>query len=211
MQPDVRSRLLELVEIGRRFDVRGWVPATSGNFSLRDPDDAGAFWITASGRHKGRLEAGDFVRVDVISGEVTQRGFDGARPSAETSIHQTVYRHLPDAQVILHVHALAGTLLSRRAAPDASRPARVPLPNVEILKAFDLWEAEPNVGIEVFANHPAVPDIARDLGARLDRGAFEVPGFLIENHGLTAWAGSLPRAEYAVEAFEYAFQLALQV
>lgn len=210
-----RIGLIDLVEVGRRFDARGWVPATSGNFSVRDPEAPRGFWITASGRHKGRLGAGDFVRIDIGSGEPTERASEGARPSAETSLHAAVYRHVPDAQAVLHVHALAGTLLSRRAAPhassDAGAPRRVALPNVEILKAFDRWEPEPNVGVEVFDNHPSVADIAAEVDARFARGPFEVPGFLIDSHGLTAWGPSLERAEYAVEAFEYAFRLTLEL
>lgn len=213
MHDDLARRigLLDLVEVGRRFDARGWVPATSGNLSVRDPEAPRGFWITASGRHKGRLGIGDFVRVDVTSGEVTDRASRSARPSAETSLHAAVYRRVPEAQAVLHVHALAGTLLSRRPAPDAGGARRVPLPNVEILKAFDRWEPEPNVGVEVFDNHPSVPDIAAEVDARFARGPLEVPGFLIDSHGLTAWGPSLERAEYAVEAFEYAFRLTLEL
>lgn len=202
----------ELVEVGRRFDGRGWVPATSGNLSVRDPADPSGFWITASGRHKGRLTTADFVRVDLESGVMTAASGPGLKPSAETSLHASVYRHQPAAGAVLHVHALSGTLLSRGPASEGrDRPWRRALPNVELLKAFDLWDPEPNVGIEVFTNHSAVPDIAAEVDARFERGPFEVPGFLIENHGLTAWGASLARAEYAVEAFEFVFRLSLEL
>jgi len=195
-----------LVEIGRRFDARGWVPATSGNLSVRDGD---GFWITASGRHKGRLSAEDFVRAkldaEAVRGnaQVTDRGAEAARPSAETSIHAAVYQSLAEAQVVLHVHAVAGTLASLRASA-----AALLLPNVELLKAFGLGDAAPDVTVEVFDNHVAVPDIARDVARRLQAGPLDVPGFLIRGHGLTAWGASLDRAEHAVEAFESVFQLA---
>ena len=65
--------------------------------------------------------------------------------------------------------------------------------------------------MEVFDNHPSVADIAAEVDARLARGPLEVPGFLIDSHGLTAWGPSLERAEYAVEAFEYAFRLTLEL
>ena len=53
---DERRRTLadELIEAGRFFFARGWVPATSGNFSARAGDDD--VLITVSGRHKGRPE-----------------------------------------------------------------------------------------------------------------------------------------------------------
>lgn len=208
---EVVTSLEALADVGRRFDARGWVPATSGNFSIRDPADPRACWITASGRHKGRLTPADFVRVD-LHGQMTHRASDGARPSAETSLHVAVYRHVDSAQAVLHVHDLSGTLASRRAVMGAGASldgpgGRLALPNVELLKAFDLWDEAPNVGIDVFANHPAVPDIAAEVEVRLEDGLLEVPGFLIRDHGLTAWGSSLVRAENAVEAFEFIFKV----
>jgi methylthioribulose-1-phosphate dehydratase len=192
------ERLNSLVEIGQRFDARGWVPATSGNLSAREGD---GFWITASGRHKGRLTTDDFVRIDA-EGQLVEARAPGARASAETSIHAAVYRRVPLAQAVLHVHGPAGTIASWNA-----KSPELKLPNLELLKAFDLWDAEPNVAIEVFPNHPSVPDIAAEVDARLAEVRFDLPGFLIAGHGLTAWGPSLERAEWAVEAFEFIFEV----
>ena len=43
----------QLIEAGRFIDSKGWVPATSGNFSAKLSD--GSIAITVSGRHKGCL------------------------------------------------------------------------------------------------------------------------------------------------------------
>ena len=43
----------QLIAAGRFIDSKGWVPATSGNFSVRLPD--GTIAITVSGKHKGQL------------------------------------------------------------------------------------------------------------------------------------------------------------
>jgi len=48
-----------LVEIARDFHARGWMAGTAGNLSARADD--GHFWITASGKPKGRLEENDFL------------------------------------------------------------------------------------------------------------------------------------------------------
>ncbi len=188
----------ELVAAGRRFDARGWVPATAGNLSVRDGD---AFWVTASGRHKGRLSAEDFVRVD-LQGRVLERSTPEAQPSAETSLHAAVYRTQPRAESVMHVHSFAGTYVGR-----FQHEGRLALPNVEILKAIGIRGQCPNVSIDVFANHADVPAIARDIESRFDARPPLVPAFLIQDHGLTAWGASPTEAEYSVEALELVFQL----
>jgi len=51
-----------LIYVGREAFQRGWVPATSGNFSARiGPQE---FVITVSGRHKGFLSVDDIMRID---------------------------------------------------------------------------------------------------------------------------------------------------
>lgn len=61
---------------------RGWAPATSGNFSVRNRE-AGRIPITTSGLDKGTLTPDGLLEVDmegrVIGGE--------GRPSAETALY----------------------------------------------------------------------------------------------------------------------------
>src|SRR6185295_13172672 len=83
-----------LAAAARLFYERGWMMGTAGNLSLRLAD--GTFWITASGKPKGRLQAEDFLRV-APGGEVLKRGREEDRPSAETSLHDAVYRLFPEA------------------------------------------------------------------------------------------------------------------
>ncbi|MFN5017663.1 class II aldolase/adducin family protein, partial [Bradyrhizobium sp.] len=48
-----------VIEAGRRSAERGWVPATSGNFSIRV--DAERIAVTRSGVDKGRLTPNDVL------------------------------------------------------------------------------------------------------------------------------------------------------
>jgi hypothetical protein len=102
-----------LVEIARDFHARGWMSGTAGNLSVRADDDN--FWITASGRPKGRLDESDFLLVRIQDGEVVERAAPGNKPSAETAIHRTIYSLFPDAQTCLHGHSVDGCLVSGRA------------------------------------------------------------------------------------------------
>src|SRR5207244_11594616 len=94
-----RTQARMLVETGRELHARGWVPATSGNFSARVDDRHVA--VTVSGLDKGRLTEDDIMLVDLSGRAITP----GKRPSAETLLHTALYRRYADTQVVLHTHS----------------------------------------------------------------------------------------------------------
>ena len=180
-----------------RFYDRGWMMGTAGNLSLRLAD--GTFWITASGKLKGALQPEDFLRV-APGGEVLEQGRPGDRPSAETSLHDAIYRLFPESRACYHVHSIAGNVAARLAVGDALR-----LPPLEMLKGLDVWEEEPAIDLPVFPNHAHVPRIAEELTARFAESPPRVPGFLIRDHGLTTWGPEADAVQNHVELFEYIF------
>ena len=112
MAPDslpFRSEIDALCELARGCAARGWVPATSGNFSVRDKA-TGRIHISSSGLDKGLITTADLLELDahghVLSGE--------GKPSAETGLHVVIYRDRPEAHAIAHVHSIWNTLLSAR-------------------------------------------------------------------------------------------------
>ena len=113
-----------IIAAGRRMHAMGWVPATAGNLSLREP--SGCIAITRSGCHKGFLSTDDVIRVDAAGGPIDA----GVRPSYETLLHCGIYARFADAGAVLHGHSLANTVLSRRADD------RIRLAGYELLKAF---------------------------------------------------------------------------
>ena len=114
MVPDTRSIQSEaeaLCATARWCYARGWVPATSGNFSVRDRA-AERMLISPSGLDKGLMTTADLLETDMEG-----RAADNAKkPSAETALHVVIYRARPDAGAILHVHSIWNTLLSGRFA-----------------------------------------------------------------------------------------------
>lgn len=196
MDPDRDPRQL-LADAARVFYGRGWMMGTAGNLSLRLDD--GTFWITASGKQKGRLQAEDFLRM-APGGEVLERGRTEDRPSAETSLHDAVYSLFPEARACFHVHSIPGNVAARLTAGDVLR-----LPPLEMLKGLGVWEEEPEVDLPVFRNHAHVPAIAEELAARFRVNPPRVPGFLIRDHGLTTWGRDAENALNHVELFEYIF------
>ncbi|MBU2753916.1 methylthioribulose 1-phosphate dehydratase [Acidithiobacillus sp. CV18-2] len=187
----------KLAAAARDFYQRGWMLGTAGNLSARRTADS--FWITASGRPKDALSEEDFVAVD-LAGRV-QEATAGRRPSAETSIHQVIYRHFPEAQVIFHVHSVEANLCGHFA-----KAGQLRLPPLEMLKGLGIPEAEPAVDLPVFANHVEVAQIAADMDAAFLQRLPRVPGALIHEHGMTAWGRDFDAARHHLELFEYCFR-----
>lgn len=191
----------QLSQLAADFYQRGWMLGTAGNLSARLDD--GSLWITASGRDKGALTPADFIRVSA-AGEVVQRLAPTDRPSAETTIHTAIYELYPEATACLHVHTIAANLVSRFST------ARVLLPTLEMLKGLGRWEADPAVYVDVLPNHSHVPDIAAQMRAQFGAQRPDVPGFLIRDHGITAWAPTLSGARNHLELFDYVFRFMVE-
>ena len=169
-----QAGIAALIATGRLFHQRGWVPASAGNFSLRL--DRRSLAVTASGRHKGELAAGDFLRVDLQG-----RPLDaGRRASAETLLHCQLYRHSPATGAVLHTHSPASTVLSRR--HDSIR-----LEGYELLKIFEgIQTHETVVEVPVFENDQDIARLARGVDAHMRAGR-PAHAYLIRGHGLYAW------------------------
>jgi methylthioribulose-1-phosphate dehydratase len=180
--------------------ARGWVPATSGNFSVRLSGDApGRILITPSGLDKGALTPGDLLEVDqhgcVISGKV--------KPSAETSLHAVIYRDRPDANAIMHVHTTWNTLLSGRFESEG----HVTIEGYELLKGLS--------GVTTHLHREEVPIIENTqdynaLCAELADVLKRFPhahGVLLSRHGLYTWGQSVAEARRHLEALEFLFEV----
>lgn len=189
---------LTLISTAGHFYQLGWMVGTAGNLSARMPD--GSFWITASGRHKGQLSLDDFIRISP-DGTVIEQPVPDARPSAEISIHQVIYSLFPQAQACYHVHSIEANLVSNFTTGDS-----LPLPPLEMLKGFGVWEENPKVVMPVFANHLEVPQIARDIEECFKATLPSINALLIRNHGVTVWASSPEVARNSLELAEYIFR-----
>jgi len=188
-----RGLAAELIEVGQRFDRRGWVPATSSNFSARLAD--GQTLITVSGPHKGRLSEADFLTVDAAG---TPLG-DVRRPSAETALHLMLYEQFgPACQAVLHTHSVTGTVLGRLS------PQGVDFEDYELQKAFPgVGTHEGRMTLPVLPNTQNIPGLAADARAWFAAEPPAVPGLLIAGHGLYAWGDSVAAAERHIEALEF--------
>jgi len=189
-----------LIQVARDFHARGWMAGTAGNLSARADD--GHFWITASGKPKGRLEETDFLLVRVADGEVVERGRAEDKPSAETAIHRTIYELFPEARACLHGHSVDACLAGNR-AKKAAKSLR--LPPIEMLKGFDIWEANPRVDLPLFENLLDVATIARQIEASFRKKKPPLSALLVRGHGPTVWGAGRQEAYNRFECLEFMF------
>lgn len=177
-----------LAAVSRRLYSRGFVDATSGNFSVKL--DADRILITATGRDKATLGPGDVVIVDLdgrpLAGEKN-------RPSYETRIHVRAYV-ATGAGAVLHAHPPHVVALSTAVG------ATIDLRGLELVKAFE--------GVKDPALPLAVPvldnDQDMDRMSRACAAAFRppVPAVVLRGHGVTVFGRDLDEAVRHLEALE---------
>ncbi len=187
-----------LIAHARSFYERGWMWGTAGNLSTRGPD--GSFWITASGGSKGELTLDQFVQMS-LDGQLLTQPIPTAKPSAETSIHQAVYRLFPDAMACYHVHSVSANLVSRLTTLN-----HIQLPAIEMIKGLGIWQENPTVYLSLLENHFKVPHIGAEILERFGQKPPQVSACLIRDHGVTVWGLSPEEARNRVEVMEFIFQ-----
>jgi methylthioribulose-1-phosphate dehydratase len=178
---------------------------TAGNLSARigggtRSNEVDCFWITASGLAKGQLEENDFLRIAVESGEVIESGRPDAQPSAETSIHRSIYVRFPDARACLHVHTVEACLATRNVSPAQNH---VLLPALEMVKGLGIWDEAPTASLPLFANHGDVRKISEEIEIRFAQQDPLVPALMVRGHGVTVWGRSIQEATNRLECLEF--------
>lgn len=195
-QEILRREIHDLCATARQCYTRGWVPATSGNFSVRW---GSRIYITATGLDKGMLRPEDLLEI----------GMDGAvfggkgRPSAETNLHTVIYGERPNARAILHVHTVWNTLLSGKHEGDGF----VALRGYELLKGLsNVATHEHEERVPVIANTQDYASLSEKLKAVLQENS-NAHGVLLSRHGLYTWGESVAEARRHLEALEFLFEV----
>jgi methylthioribulose-1-phosphate dehydratase len=205
-----KTQVLEqLVRVGRRFDERGWVMGTSGNFSVVIGRDPLRLAITPSAAFKGELQADQILEMDdrgapVDAPSPSPLGPTSTRPqvSAEALLHLEIVR-ARGAGAVLHTHSIWATRLSERFAGACG----FFIEGYEMLKGLE--------GVRTHEHREWLPIVENDQDmARLSvvvRGVLEeqpqAHGFLLRRHGLYTWGNDLPQAVRHVEILEFLLEV----
>ena len=170
----------DIVEVGRRIWLRGYVASNDGNITARIGQDE--FLTTPTGVSKGFMTPEMIVKVngqgEVISGEL--------KPSSEIKMHLGVYQSRPDVMAIAHAHppistafAVTGQSLSKYVLPEVIIAlGQVPLTEYGTPSTEEI----PQAISEYLADHDA---------------------FLLENHGALTLGTDVYNAYYKMETMEH--------
>ena len=194
------SQIDALRDVGAMFWQRGWSVGTSSNYSVVVSRDPLELLVTASGKDKGRLTRGDFVRI-AASGKPVAEG--QPKSSAETLLH-IVAAGQPDVGAVLHTHSVWSTLLSDLFAGEGG----FEIGGYEMLKGLEGVKTHEHTSwLEIFDNTQDIPVLAEQVRERLADASDPLQhGYLIRKHGLYTWGRDLDEARRHVEIFEFLFE-----
>ena len=193
--------LHSLIDFGRQFYNRGWMEGTGGNLSVKLKADPLEILITPSGLNKGYLATDDLLTVNAQGFRTTEKAKVNLRPSFETPIHQAIYRAVPRAGAVFHVHPVYAVVLSGLYGhPEETRG--FPVKWMEILKAIGFPEGQ-DAEFPVLANWQDTARVGENITTYLGKTKKPVPGFMLYNHGLTVWGKDVEEARNHLEVMEY--------
>ncbi len=194
--PDIAIK--GVIALAHHAGGKNWIPATSGNFSVRlDANDCA---ITASGGDKGALTVAGIIRAPI-------QGPAHPRASAEAPLHYLMYRMAPTIGAVAHVHAQSAVLASLNLA----HSGRVRLEGLEMLKAFHgVKTHQTSLDVPVFDNDQDMDALALRVETRLKPDGLGW-GLLLAGHGLYVWGGDVQETLRHLDAFDYLFSLNLKM
>ncbi len=175
----------EIVNYSRQMYDEHLVSATSGNISIRLPDNKNAFAITPSSENYARMTP-DRIVIMTVDGEILSCPEDG-KPSSEWKMHAALYKNKSEVNAIVHTHSPYATAF-------AVNRETIPMILIEMKPwlggDIPLAEYAPTGSAELGVN------VARDIGSK--------GGCLLANHGVVAVASNLDlayvRASYVEDA-----------
>lgn len=185
-----------VIEAGALAYARGWLPASSGNFSVRI--DERHVVITRSGRNKGALNPEDLAIV--VLDQILPDGL-----SAEAPLHLARYRADPQIGAIYHAHLPSAALASRR----YQAKGQLVLSGWELQKAFaGIHTHDISLAVPVFPNAQDTATLARQIEEQLKtwQGA-QAPAYLLAGHGAYVWGRNGQEAFRHLEALDALLQL----
>jgi methylthioribulose-1-phosphate dehydratase len=192
---DLVEQIDALRDVGAVFWQRGWSVGTSSNYSVVVSRDPLELLVTASGKDKGRLTRGDFVRI-AASGKPVADG--QPKSSAETLLH-IVAASQPGVGAVLHTHSIWSTLLSEWYGPAGG----LAIAGYEMLKGLEgIATHEHREWVPILENDQDMPRLADRVRGLLTAEP-HIHAFLLRRHGLYTWGESISQAVRHVEILEF--------
>jgi ribulose-5-phosphate 4-epimerase/fuculose-1-phosphate aldolase len=175
MSPAEQAARVQLAAAYRIFDYLGWTELIYNHITLRLPGPERHFLINPFGLRYAEVKASNLVKID-LAGEVVGESRGPVNPAGFT-IHGAIHAGIPNAHCVMHTHTTAGMAV-------ACSQGGLSMSNFYSAQLHGKVAYHDFEGITVHA----------DEGPRLIANIGDKPGVILRNHGLLAWAESLPRA-----------------
>ena len=187
----------ELAATIRAYNLKGWSPATSTNYSFRTKMDDKLIYVSQSGVDKSLFSETDFIEIDRFGQPISENNLKV--PSAETLIHCVLYDLFPETGVILHSHSVYPVLISQKVQNN------IHFEGYEIQKGFSGQISHTNdISIPIFENTQDMTAFSKVLIE--NKTLLEYHSFIIKKHGTYAWGKTLFEAKRHLETLEYLCQ-----
>lgn len=198
-EPDAVAAVIGLA---RWCGVKGWVPATAGNFSARI--DLARAAITATGGDKGETTEANVIIADI---EENLTGTPHPRLSAEGPLHLQLYKDDPTIGAVAHAHPLAAVALSRRHLARG----KIVIEEWEMQKAIrGITTHDSAIDLPIFANDQDTRRLGLIVSEAQKTWTQPVFGYLIAGHGIYAWGRDAREARRHLEAYAHLLDLILE-
>jgi len=166
---------IELAACYRIFAHLGWTELIYNHITLRLPGPEKHFLINPFGLLYKEVKASNLVKID-LHGNVVGKSDWPVNPAGFT-IHAAIHDAIPDAHCVMHTHTTAGMAV-------ACAQRGLSMSNFYSAQLYGKLAYHDFEGITVHA----------DEGPRLIRAIGDKPAVILRNHGLLAWADTVPRA-----------------
>jgi ribulose-5-phosphate 4-epimerase/fuculose-1-phosphate aldolase len=179
IHPDEWRARVELAACYRIFDALGWTELIYNHITVRLPDSVTGgrkeFLINPFGLHYGEVTASNLLKIDIDGHKLDDSPWP-VNPAGFT-VHAALHRSIPDAHCVMHTHTTAGLAVACTASGLAQN-------NFYSAQLHELVAYHDFEGITIHA----------DEAPRLLRAIGDKPLVILRNHGLLAWAPTLPLA-----------------
>jgi len=172
----------EIIEIGRKSVLYGYVTTIGGNISVRQNENQ--FLITATGIPLDELNEENVIVIDQEGNSQEEM-----KPSKETTMHLLIYHERPDVNSVVHLHPIISTTLASIDEP------------ITPVTFEELYFIGDKIGI--------VPQLAagnEDLHKTVLAEAKKCNVVILKNHGCVAVGSTLKEAYFRVVKLERAAQ-----
>jgi L-fuculose-phosphate aldolase len=186
MTPAELQAACDIVEVGRRLWVRGFVAANDGNISVRLDDRR--LMTTPANVSKGFMTPDMMVITDLDGRKIAGE----RKASSELKMHLQVYRDRPDARAVVHAHPATATGFAVAGIP---------------LDRAVLAEVITTLGSIPIAEY-ATPS-TDELPAACSKYLKAHDGLLLANHGALAIGPDLFTAYHRMETIEHFAKISL--